>query len=71
MDAAILTVLIALLVYMIIRDIVISKKRRANRIMLKRISTKFDQLSKDTKTQSNLFNQLLNILSKYEDDGKL
>ena len=68
MDYAILTVLILLLIYMIIRDIVISKKRRSNLVMLKRISTKFDQLTKTAKSQGDSFTRLLNILSKYEDD---
>ena len=68
MDYAILIVLILLLIYMIVRDIIISKKQRANRIMLKRISTKFDQLAKEARKQGNLFTQLLDILCRKEDE---
>lgn len=68
MDALIIALLIALFLYLGIRDIVIAKKRRSNRILLKRISTKFDQLSKETKKQSRLFGRLLDILSKEEDE---
>jgi len=68
MDALIIALLIALFLYLGIRDIIIAQKRRSNRILLKRISTKFDQLSKETKKQSRLFSRLLDILSKEEDE---
>jgi len=51
---------------MIVRDIVVRGKRRENRILLKRISRKFDTLSKDSKSQNKMFNRLLDILSKEE-----
>jgi len=66
MDALIISLLIALFLYLGIRDIVIAKKSRSNRILLKRISSKFDQLSKETKKQSRLFSRLLDILSNEE-----
>ena len=66
MDYAILTVLILIIIYMIVRDIVVRGKRRENRILLKRISRKFDTLSKDSKSQNKMFNRLLDILSKEE-----
>ena len=66
MDALIISLLITLFLYLGIRDIVIAKKSRSNRILLKRISSKFDQLSKETKKQSRLFSRLLDILSNEE-----
>ena len=56
---------------MIIRDIVINRKRKLNRILLKRISSKFDRLENAARAQSMSFNQLLEILSKYEDRDDL
>ena len=64
MDTFIIVLIISLFLYLGIRDIVIAKKRRRNYLLLKRISKKFDQLSSDSKKQSKLFNQLLDILSE-------
>jgi len=66
MDEAILTVLILIIIYMVVRDIVVRNRRRENNILLKRISRKFDSLAKEAKSQSKLFNRLLDILSKEE-----
>ena len=67
MDSLIIVLLITLFLYLVIRDIVIAKKRRSNRILLKRISTKFDKLSEETKKQSRLFGKLLDILAEKEE----
>lgn len=68
MDYIIIGLLISLVVYLIVRDLVVAKKRKKNYVMLKRISQKQDQLSKEYKKQSGLFNSLLKILSKDEVD---
>jgi hypothetical protein len=68
MDHAILTVLILIIIYMVVRDIVVRNRRRERRLLLKRISRKFDVLAKEAQSQNKLFNKLLDILSKEEDD---
>ena len=68
MDYIIIGLLVSLMIYLIVRDFVVAKKRKKNHVMLKRISTKQDQLSKEYRKQSGLFNRLLIILSKDEDE---
>lgn len=53
---------------MVVRDIVVRNRRRERRLLLKRISRKFDVLAKEAQSQNKLFNKLLDILSKEEDD---
>ena len=66
MDYAILLLLITLILYLIIRDKIIARKRKKNHVMLKRISTKIDNLSKESIKQNKLFDRLLNILGDEE-----
>lgn len=64
MDYIIITLLVILFLYLVIRDVIIAKKRRKNHVMLKRVSTKLDQLNKESTKQNKLFEKLLDILSE-------
>lgn len=63
MDYVILFFLITLILYLIIRDNVVARKRKKNHVMLKRISSKIDHANKESIKLNKLFERLLDILS--------
>lgn len=64
MDYVILILLIVLILYLIIRDNVIARKRKKNHVMLKRISSKIDHINKESLKSNKLFTKLLDVLSE-------
>lgn len=64
MDYVILILLIVLILYLIIRDNVIARKRKKNHVMLKRISSKIDHINKESLKSNKLFMNLLDVLSE-------
>ena len=63
MDYVILFFLLVLILYLIVRDKIIARKRRKNHVMLERVSKKMDYINKELKKSNNLFLKLLDALS--------
>lgn len=68
MDYFIAILLITIIIYLIVRDTIVKKRRKKTQLLIKRLGRKLDLLVISSKKQSKSFDALLNILSRREDE---